>query len=141
MIEMMEQPKELVGTIECPYCQENIPRPSKALTVTCDNCGKSVALDNKVLNNRYVFQGEILTRGTIFIGPKGWVKANVSATEVIVEGVLEGSVKAVEKLIVAKTGSFLGHATAKKLIIADGATIQGSFKIGQPKTHDSLDCC
>lgn len=126
-------PVAVATNIECPYCEAEIPRPRLASTATCSNCGKSIALENKVLNGRYVFGGEVLTRGTIFVGPKGIVKGNLSATEVEVEGAVDGTVKAVERLTLKKTGSIVGDLTAKKLVVEEGASVLGELRIGQPR--------
>lgn len=119
--------------IQCPYCRVMTPRPRHAITATCSNCGKSVAMDDRVFDRRYVFGGEVLTRGKITVGPQGLVKANLSATDINIEGTVEGNVTAVERLSLGQSATLLGDAVADKLRVAEGANLRGRFQIGQPE--------
>jgi len=121
--------------IECPNCRVNTPRPRQATTATCANCGKAVALDDRVFEQKYVFGGEVLTRGKIIVGPKGAVKANLSATEVAVEGTVEGNVKAVDRFSLGKSAVFHGNATAGALVVTEGATLIGRLEIGPSEVN------
>jgi len=116
--------------IQCPNCLVKTARPRQATTATCSNCGKSVALDDRVFDQRYVFGGEVLTRGRIIVGPRGQVKANLSGTEVIVEGSVEGDVKAVDKLYLGKNGKLSGNVAAGSLVMEEGAILRGKVTIG-----------
>src|ERR1700687_775411 len=101
-----------LSQIQCPNCLTRIPRPRQATTATCSNCGKSVALDDRIFDQRYVFGGEVLTRGKIVVAPRGQVRANLSGTEVHIEGSVEGDIKAVERLILRKEAKLTGNVSA-----------------------------
>jgi cytoskeletal protein CcmA (bactofilin family) len=125
---MLEIPS--ISHIECPFCCEEIVRPTKAITATCPNCGKTIALDSRVFNQKYVFSGEILTRGNISVGEKGFVKGDLSATDIVIEGIVEGNVKAVGRILLSQSGSLIGNAEARRLVVSEGATLSGNLKIG-----------
>lgn len=116
--------------IECPFCREEIVRPVKAITTTCPNCGKTISLDNRIFNQKYVFSGEIVTRGSISVGEKGFVKGNLSAAEIVIEGTVEGNVKAVERIQLGHSSHLTGNAETERLIVLEGATLLGDVKIG-----------
>jgi cytoskeletal protein CcmA (bactofilin family) len=78
------------------------------------------------------FQGSIVLEGAdLTIGPNGRVSADVDARQVIVEGRLEGSVRARERLLVRRSGNFAGEALAKRVAVEEGAMFNAKVDMGQ----------
>ncbi|HWQ03021.1 MAG TPA: polymer-forming cytoskeletal protein [Candidatus Nitrosotenuis sp.] len=78
------------------------------------------------------FDGTILLEGAdLTIGPNGRVRANVDARHVIIEGRMEGKLRAREKILVRRSGSFSGEVLAKRVAIEEGAVFNGKVEMGQ----------
>src|SRR5690348_16798915 len=66
-----------------------------------------------------------LTNGSLTIGPNGHVKADVTAREVIVRGIVEGKVSGRDKVQLSSTGQVTGEVQTDRLAIEDGALLRG----------------
>jgi len=76
------------------------------------------------------FDGTInLQENCLTVGPKGQVKAEVHARQVIVHGSVNGNVTAREKIEIRRTGNVLGDLVAAGVAIEDGAYFKGSIEI------------
>jgi hypothetical protein len=63
------------------------------------------------------------------VGPKGQVKAEIRARQVVVQGSVNGNVTAREKIEIRKTGQVMGDLVATGVAIEDGAYFKGSIEI------------
>lgn len=70
------------------------------------------------------FSGEI-SADSVVIGKKAVVKANIVAMTVIVGGVVEGNIKSHKHLTVQTTGKVIGDIEVERLVVEDGAILQG----------------
>ena len=59
------------------------------------------------------------------VGPSGRVEAQLSAKSVVVLGKVSGSIQASERVSIGETGSVEGALSAPRLVVADGAHLQG----------------
>ena len=76
------------------------------------------------------FDGNInLQENCLTVGPKGQVKAEVRARQVVVHGTVHGNLTAREKIEIRKTGQVLGDLVAAGVAIEDGAYFKGSIEI------------
>ena len=81
--------------------------------------GEDLVIDGKV-------DGTIeLRQHTLTVGPTGTVKAELSAKSVVVLGKVNGSIQASERVRIGETGSVEGAISAPRLVMADGAQLQG----------------
>ncbi len=76
------------------------------------------------------FEGAIKAKGKIFIADGSNCKASVSATEVAVEGHIQGDVQATERVEILPSGRITGDIIAARMSMADGASIDGHVQIG-----------
>jgi len=65
------------------------------------------------------------------IGPNGSVKADLTAREIIVRGMVEGKVTARDKLQIGSTGQITGEVQTDRLAIEDGALLRGKVEAGK----------
>lgn len=72
-----------------------------------------------------------LTNGSLTIGPNGYVKADVTAREVIVRGKVEGKVSGRDKVQLWSTGQVTGEVQTDRLAIEDGAMLRGRVEAGK----------
>jgi cytoskeletal protein CcmA (bactofilin family) len=85
--------------------------------------GKIRGRDLKVLGT---LQGELQIEGTLHVGLQGRVVARVRAGEVVVEGEIEGDVRA-SSLTLTETARARGTFVAKRLLVKEGAVVEGSI--------------
>ncbi len=64
--------------------------------------------------------------GTLIIGTNGQVDANVSVAAAMVNGSVNGDILATEKLHLGRTARVMGNISSPRLIIEEGAILEGS---------------
>jgi cytoskeletal protein CcmA (bactofilin family) len=72
-----------------------------------------------------------LANGSLTIGPNGYVKADVTAREVIVRGRVEGKVSGRDRVQLWSTGQVTGEVQTDRLAIEDGAMLRGKVEAGK----------
>lgn len=74
-------------------------------------------------------QGSIeLDCAVVSIGQAGRVRADVSAREIVVEGRVEGSITATERVRISSSGDVKGDILAQRIAIEEGAVLRGSVE-------------
>jgi cytoskeletal protein CcmA (bactofilin family) len=93
--------------------------------------GKSVIIKGIVIGSEeLIIDGQVDGRiewhdQSLTIGPSAEIKAPVVAATVTILGSVSGNVTATEKVDIRATGSVDGDITAPRVIMADGAVLQG----------------
>lgn len=77
------------------------------------------------------FKGDIITSDTLVIGKEGRVEGSTKAKDVIVGGYLSGTVVAEGKLVLEAKATFEGDMTTKRLVVDDGAILEGHCSMKQ----------
>ncbi len=87
-------------------------------------------------------QGTVnLAQHNVTVGPSGRVKADVRGKMVIVEGEVEGDLKAQEQIVLRHTARVEGSISAPRVALEDGAVFRGGIemdstaKTGSRKAH------
>jgi cytoskeletal protein CcmA (bactofilin family) len=70
--------------------------------------------------------GSIAHKQRLTIGAGGTVRASVEAQLVVIEGTIEGDVRAEKSVSVKETAHMTGNITAPSVMILQGATFNGS---------------
>jgi cytoskeletal protein CcmA (bactofilin family) len=84
------------------------------------------------------FEGKIRVSGAgVTIATNGRVTAEVEADEIVVEGRLEGSLRARQRLVIRRTAHVTGDIEAPRLAIEDGAVVRGRVDMPQAGTARS----
>lgn len=76
------------------------------------------------------FEGTIKAKGRVYIADGSTCKATLIAKEIAVEGLVDGNVEAEDRVELKPTGKILGDVVAKRMTMADGATLEGHVRIG-----------
>ena len=90
------------------------------------------------------FEGQIDSKGTLFIGKTGMTKAETHVGNIIVEGRSEGNITCEDKIELRATAMIFGDITAKRLTIAEGVNIIGKCTVSKEKPspdtlkHDTI---
>ena len=79
---------------------------------------------NLRINGR--FEGTLLTKGNLIIGPSAIVLADISGDNIIIGGKVKGRVTARERLTLLPTAVLEGDCFPAKLSVAEGAIIEGT---------------
>jgi cytoskeletal protein CcmA (bactofilin family) len=76
-------------------------------------------------------EGELQLEGKLHVGPRGRVAAQVRAAEVVVEGEIDGEVRAAA-LTLTETARARGTFLAKRLLVKEGALVEGAINPASP---------
>jgi cytoskeletal protein CcmA (bactofilin family) len=87
--------------------------------------GRITAQDLTILGG---FEGDVIVRGRLRVGPNAKVKAKVKAESVELEGTFEGEIRT-KSLVCAPSAKARGLFLADKLGIREGALVEGSFNL------------
>jgi len=97
--------------------------------------GKSVVIRGELSGSEDLYvdgqvEGSIEMRGNhLIIGPNGQVKANVNARGVVVQGKLEGNIRAAERVELKKSAIVVGDIVTQRIAIEDGGYFKGKVEI------------
>ena len=83
------------------------------------------------------FEGRILVVDQLQIGEKAKVKTNITATSVVVEGLIIGNVTASRRILLLSTARVLGDLKTPELIIQDGVILEGRCTISHVRIEDT----
>ena len=83
------------------------------------------------------FKGEISSENTLIVGEPGVVEATIRSRHVIISGEVSGDIVASERLVLHKTALVTGDIQTPKLVVEDGAELEGSIKMGGGKARSN----
>lgn len=76
-----------------------------------------------------VLEGNIRLSGMLFLGKKGKIRGEINATNVIIEGEVEGVIKATEKVEIREGGRCKGDVFTPLIAVCDNAYFEGNVKM------------
>jgi cytoskeletal protein CcmA (bactofilin family) len=143
--------QEQSETTTFPYPTETQPASTRAITES-----ESMARDIKEGRlSGFVGAGTVLTgetnfnsilridghltgrvtseNGTLVVGSTGQVDANIEVSSAMVNGIVNGDIIASEKLELGRTARVVGNIKSPRLIISDGAILEGSCSMIKSK--------
>lgn len=78
-------------------------------------------------------EGSLKTNGSVFIGEKSKISANIEAKEAVVNGQVEGNLKIKKSLNLGGTAVVSGDITCLYISVEKGATINGHLSMSPDK--------
>jgi cytoskeletal protein CcmA (bactofilin family) len=99
------------------------------------NIGKSITISGDLTGEEdLVIEGKVegkvtLPNSQLTIGANGAIKAEVQAKSVVVIGRVSGNVRGTERVEIQATGIVEGDVVAPRLIVAEGAVVNGSIQM------------
>lgn len=116
------------------------PEEDKTVEINAQMQGSLTFKDPISLKINGEFRGSLETKGTLSIGSKAAVTANISGDNIIIAGKLNGDVIAHKMLTLMPTAVLTGNISAPKLNIVEGAVFQGQCRMveGQEKIMENL---
>lgn len=97
--------------------------------------GKSVIIKGELSGSEDLYidgqvEGTIELQGnSLTIGPNGQVRANVNAKGVVVQGKLEGNIRASERAELRKSAIAIGDILTQRIAIEEGAYFKGKVDV------------
>ena len=97
--------------------------------------GKSVVIKGELSGSEDLYidgtvEGTIQLGGNnLVIGPNGHVHADVSAKVVVIQGKLEGNIRATERVELRKSAVIVGDIVTQRIAMEDGAYVKGKVEI------------
>jgi cytoskeletal protein CcmA (bactofilin family) len=85
------------------------------------------------------FEGTALRVDQLQVGPEGKVKADVTASNVVVEGIVIGNITASTRILLLSTARVLGDIRTPELIIQDGVVLEGKCTISRMELDSTKD--
>ena len=129
-------------TTSAPGVPERAPRPEthRAVGAATERAtiGRSITIHGEVSGDEdLLIQGRVegsggLKQHSVTVGGDGWVKANITARIVTVEGEVEGDLTAQEQVVLRSSARVLGDLTAPRVVLEDGATFRGLVDMADP---------
>jgi cytoskeletal protein CcmA (bactofilin family) len=71
------------------------------------------------------FRGQILSDGTLIVGPEAKIQAEIQIDTIIVEGSIEGTIEAKQRVELRRGANVVGDLITPALVVEDGAMFQG----------------
>ena len=106
------------------------PQSSQLATI-----GKSVVIKGEVSGSEDLYiDGEIegsidLRNHSLTVGPNGRVKASITAKAIVIQGKVDGSLNASDRLDLRKTAVVTGDVSTQRIAIEEGAFLKGKVDI------------
>jgi cytoskeletal protein CcmA (bactofilin family) len=97
--------------------------------------GKSVIIKGELSGSEDLYvdgvvEGTIELHGnSLVVGPNGQVRANINAKGVVVQGKVEGNIRASERAELNKTAVITGDIVTRRIAIEEGAYFKGKVDI------------
>lgn len=104
--------------------------------------GRSITIRGDVTGDEdLLIQGRIegsvdLEQNSVTVGPEGHVKASLRGRVVTIEGVVEGNLTAMERVVLRSSARVQGDIAAPRVVLEDGATFRGGVDMGDPLGQD-----
>jgi cytoskeletal protein CcmA (bactofilin family) len=76
------------------------------------------------------FEGELTSGGSLIVGPKAMVRANLQLRAARIEGQVTGNIRVEERLELRSGCKVTGQISAPQLVVEEGAQIDGQVKVG-----------
>ena len=96
--------------------------------------GPSMRIEGEIRSQEDLFvdgevNGSMESQSLVTVGPKGKVRANIKAREVVILGDVRGNIEVSQKLAIRDQGSLIGDVKCSGIGIDDGAYFKGSIDI------------
>ena len=99
------------------------------------NIGKSVMIKGEVSGSEDLYlDGEIegsidLHDHSLTVGPNGKVKANITAKSIVIQGKVDGTLNASDRLDLKRSAVVTGDVSTQRIAIEEGAFLKGKVDI------------
>jgi excisionase family DNA binding protein len=110
---------------------------SKVVEISAQMQGTLIFKDPVSLKINGEFSGSLETKGTLSIGSRADITANIDGENIIIAGRVNGDIRAQKMLTLMPTAVLKGNITTPKLNIVEGALFQGKCQMLSDGNSDS----
>ena len=103
-----------------------------------DSLKGTLRTDNSITIHGDV-EGEIVAGGDVVVESSATVVSSIEARNVDIRGQVTGDVRSSQRLSLSGSGKLHGDASAARLVVEDGATLNGSISMSGAKELDNGD--
>jgi cytoskeletal protein CcmA (bactofilin family) len=121
--------------VRCCHCLGMMRVSAKALSIFCPHCQKRATLESLRIVGTHPGR-TLATCGTLVVEPTARLNVEITARSVVINGRVNGGVTAFESVEVGPTGFVVGNIRAPKIVVRDGATIQGRCEMTRTLESD-----
>ena len=123
-------------TMQNQRITDTIPEPGLKSIITQATVITGEIQGQSDLNVEGQFTGNIDIGGLLFIGKGGNFKGEARVENMVIEGRVEGHVKATAKIEIRCSGHIQGNIVCQQIAIAEGAFFDGKIKTNKGKPLD-----
>ncbi len=128
--ESAEEPKLTVDNKSGFEKAKESGKEAKMANVTQDSEIKGTIKFGQAMRVDGSFDGELISdNGELIVGKTGKVKANVKVKSAIVEGRVDGNIRATDKVELKQSAHIYGDVQAKTLIVEQGVIFVGNCNV------------
>jgi cytoskeletal protein CcmA (bactofilin family) len=110
-----------------------LPEPGLKTVITAGTLITGEIHGQGDLNLEGQLTGNIEIGGLFFVGEKGSFNGEATAENMIIEGRIEGQIKANAKIEIRGSGHIQGNIICQQIVIAEGAFLDGKVKTKKGK--------
>jgi excisionase family DNA binding protein len=111
----------------------------KTIEINAEMNGSLTFKDAVDLKINGLFTGSLDIKGTLTVGTRANVEANINGDNVIIAGKVKGNVKVTKLLTLLPTAVLVGDIYAPKLNIVEGAIFQGTCHMTATESADWMN--
>jgi hypothetical protein len=116
--------------ISCLYCGKEQEVGTRAMSITCKFCHKSLRLED-IRIKEYQARRHIDTCGTVVIEKKGNVVSDeILCGGIVIRGKVKGRINSRGPVLISPEGEVTGDVSAPALAVGAGAVLEGEYRIG-----------
>jgi len=82
------------------------------------------------------FKGKIYSDGTLIVGERGVVEADIDTHFVVISGEVHGNINAAYSTEIHSKGKVYGSIVTSSLVIHDGVVFEGNCRMDHKRKHD-----
>jgi cytoskeletal protein CcmA (bactofilin family) len=117
-----------------PPAKDTPPAAAKDTGKDTTYLGKSLTITGNISGEGSLillgtFEGDFNLKGQLKVGQGASIKGNVSATSVSINGNVEGTILASERILLDSTAAMKGRLVTPKISIQDGAVFDGELQM------------
>jgi cytoskeletal protein CcmA (bactofilin family) len=107
---------------------DTVPEPGLKTIITPSTVITGEIQGQGDLNLEGQLTGNIGIKGLLFVGKTGSFKGEAAAENMVIEGRIEGQIRATVKIEIRSSGHIKGNITCQQIVIAEGAFLDGKIK-------------
>lgn len=119
---------------DIPEDEESLTTPFRQLSPTAFRVGEKLAIKGEIVGEGDLelagrFEGVINVQGTVAIGDRAEVDADITASTIIVGGKIRGNLSAAGRVEILPQGMLTGNLRSGSFTAADGASVKGEIVV------------